>query len=105
MPKSARFSEALLQAVDESFGVPGELVRAAIYERLEKSYQLKREEIPDKLPTFQKALEDLLASAAKVMERLIAKSLHSRLGLNFEEHPNWTLLDYVDHAKKAAGGS
>ena len=105
MPDSSGFSETLLQAVDEGLGVPGEVVRAAIYERIEKSYQLKREEIPNNLPTFQKALEDLLGSAAQVMQRLIAKNLHRRLGLNFEEHRDWMLADYVNHAKKATGRS
>ena len=33
----------LLEAVDEGLLVPGEIVRAAIYERIERSYQVRRE--------------------------------------------------------------
>jgi len=104
MSESPRFSDVLLQAVDQALLVPGEMVRTAIYERIERSFQVKREEIPEKLPAFQSALRELLGAAAKVMEKLIAKNLYSRLGINFMEHADWTLVEYVDHAKKAAGG-
>lgn len=105
MPKPARFSETVLQAVDDGLLVPGEIVRQAIYERIERSYQLTREEIPEKLAIFQEALQDLLGEAANVMEKVIAKNLYSSLGLDFVEDANWTLVDYVDHANKAAGGT
>jgi len=88
-------------AVDEALLVPGEIVRTAIYERIERSYQLKREEIPDHLETFHQALQDLLGAGGKVMEKLIAKSLYRRLKLNFTQHDGWTLVDYVNHAKEA----
>ena len=91
----------MVQAVDEALLVPGEIVRTAIYERIERSYQLRREEIPDHFETFHKALQDLLGASANVMERLIAKSLYRRLKLNFTQHDGWTLLDYVNHARKA----
>jgi len=103
MSESPRFCDALLQAVDQALLVPGEMVRAAIYERIERSFQVKREEIPEKLPAFRTALRELLGAAAKVMERLIAKNLYSRLGINFAEHAHWTLVEYVEHAKKATG--
>jgi len=89
----------LLEAVDEGLLVPGEIVRKAIYERIERSYQLKREDIPEQLEAFHLALHDLLGSSAKVMEKIIAKNLYNRLKLNFTEHPNWTLVDYVNQAK------
>jgi len=101
MRQSIDLGKVLLEAVDEGLLVPGEIVRAAIYERLERSYQVKRGEIPEKLETFQLALEDLLGKSAKVMEKLIAKSLYRRLELNFIQHDGWTLIDYVNHAKGA----
>lgn len=101
MAPRAELGKALLEAVDQGLLVPGEIVRAAIYERIERSYQVKREEIPEKLETFHRALQDLLGAAAKVMEKLIAKNLYSRLGLNFTEHDSWTLVDYVNHAKRS----
>jgi hypothetical protein len=99
MTECSGLKEALLHAIDDGLAVPGEIVRTAIYDRIERSYQIRREEIPEKLPTFHKALEDLLGASAKVMEKLIAKNLYRRLGLNFTEHANWSIVDYVNHAK------
>ena len=101
---SAELEETLLQAVDEALLVPGDIVRTAIYERIERSYQVKREEIPEKLETFHQALQGLLGGGGKVMVRLIARGLYRRLGLSFEKHDGWTLVDYVNRAKASAGG-
>ena len=100
MRQPSDLGEVLLEAVEEGLLVPGEIVRAAIYERLERSYQIKRGEIPEKLETFHLALEDLLGKGAKVMEKLIAKNLYRRLELSFTQHDGWTLVDYVNHAKE-----
>jgi hypothetical protein len=104
MVKPAQLDEALLEAVDFGLLVPGEIVRATIYERLETVYGIKREQIPEKLPVFHQALQELVRSAAKVIERVIAKNLYSRLGQSFVNHENWTLVDYVDHAKRSLRG-
>jgi len=100
----SRQRETLLEAVDQGLAVPSEIVRAAIYERIERSYQVRREEISEKVEILHKALQDLLGAGAKVMEKLIARSLYSRLGLSFTEHANWTLADYVNHVKKESSG-
>ncbi|MGB9024301.1 MAG: hypothetical protein WCC94_12830 [Candidatus Bathyarchaeia archaeon] len=101
MIESSGLKEVLLHAIDDGLAVPGEIVRTAIYDRIERSYQLRREEIPEKLETFHRGLQELLGAAAKVMEKLIAKNLYRRLGLSFVEHANWNIVDYVNHAKKA----
>jgi len=103
MAEPTEVGEVLLQAVDDGLSVPGEIVRAAIYERIERSYQLKREEIPEKLEIFHQALQDLLGGGAKVMEKLIAKNLYRRLELEFMEYANWNIVDYVKHAKARVG--
>ena len=104
MVKLSRLDEALLEAIDFGLAVPGEIVRETIYERLETAYGIKREEIPEKLPAFHQALQELVRSAANVIERVIAKNLYSRLGQRFVNHENWTLIDYVGDLKRFAGG-
>jgi hypothetical protein len=95
----AGFREALLEAVDYGLMVLGEIVRQAIYERIEKDHGLKRTEIPERLEAFHKALGSVLGVSAKTVEKLIAKNLYQRLGLSFTPRPEWTLIEYVDHAK------
>jgi hypothetical protein len=95
----AGFRQILLEAVDYGLMVLGEIVRRAIYERIEKDHGLKRAEIPEQLEAFHKALGSVLGASAKTVEKLIAKNLYQKLGLNFTPRPEWTLVEYVDHAK------
>ena len=104
MAEATGFREALLEAVDCSLLVLGESVKQAIYHYIERKYRVKREEIPEKLEILQKASEGLLGAGSKVIDKLIAKNLYSRLGLNFEPHDDWTLVEYVNNAKKALEG-
>jgi hypothetical protein len=104
LASSVELEETLLQAVDEALLIPGEIVRTAICERIERSYPLRREEIPEKLETFHRALHELLGAGGKVMEKLIVRNLYRRFGFSFENYAGWTLVDHVNHAKEPAGG-
>jgi hypothetical protein len=96
-----RFSRALLEAVDEGLLILGSSVRDMVYYRLEKRCRLRREEIPERLEDFHRALEGLFSAGAKVIEKLVATRLYARLGLNFVEHEEWTVVGYANDAKKA----
>jgi hypothetical protein len=91
---------AVLGAVDEGLLVYGEEVRYAFYYSVEAKHHVKREQIPDRIEEFHKALVELSSYGGRVTERFIAKSLCSRLGLELPEHRDWTLVEYVRHAKK-----
>ena len=94
------FSEILLHAIDSGFLTFGEFMVEHFYGRIERGYQVKREEIPEKLPDFHRALQGILGAGAKPLERQIAKDLCGRLGLVFENHPDWTLVEYVNDARE-----
>ena len=96
---SSELRESLLRSVDDAFLVPGKIVRTALCECLERTYQIKREDIPEKLEDFHSALRELLGASCPVIERLIAKNIHNDLGLNFKRVDGWTLVDYVKHAQ------
>ena len=68
MTEPAEFRDILLEAVDYGLIVLGEIVRQAIYERIEKNHGLKRTEIPERLEAFHKALESTLGMSAKTVE-------------------------------------
>ena len=97
--RSTVLDDALREASDHGLLVLGEVMRETIYQRIERTHQVRREEISEKLGTFHKALQVVLGAPAKVVERLIAKNLYQKLGLNFTPRPEWTLVEYVDHAK------
>jgi hypothetical protein len=93
------FDRALLEAIDEGLLIIGDGVGHVIYHHVERNFNVRREEIPEKLDAFQKGLEALLGVGARVPEKLIAKKLYDKLGLSFEEHDGWTLVDHVNRAK------
>jgi len=99
------FERILLESLDKSLAILGESGRQTIYDHLERNYRIKRDEIPEKPQALHEALERLLGAGAKVLEKLFAKGLSEKLGLDFVEHENWTLVEYVHEAKKARAGS
>ncbi len=98
-----RFSRALLEAVDEGLLVLGSSVKDTVYYYVERSCGLRRERIPERLEDFHSALQGLFGAGAKVIEKLIAQKLYAILGLNFEEHEEWTIVDYASATRKAEG--
>jgi hypothetical protein len=94
-----RFEVAIIEAVDSGLLVLGESAKHAIYYHIETGYHVRREDVPRRIESFQEALRGLLGEGSAIIERMIAKDLHSKLGIVFEEHENWTLTDYVKQAK------
>ena len=99
--KDKRLKQILLEAIDEGLLMLGEGGKQSIHYHVETHYQIKREEICDRIEAFGKALENLFGAGAKLIEATIAKNLYERLGLKFESHEGWALVDYVNHARKA----
>jgi len=56
-----------------------------ILQHIEKRRSLKREEIPRRAATFALALHEILGQGSVLIEMSILRSLHSRLGLKFED--------------------
>ena len=98
--QNAQFGSAVLGAVDDGLLAYGEPVRYALYYSVEAKHHVRREQIPDRIEEFHKAIGEVCGYGGRVTERLIAKSLYSRLGLDFVEHKEWSLVEYVRHAKK-----
>jgi hypothetical protein len=95
MSRKKGFDTCILEAVDEALSVLGESSKQAFYSLVEKSHNIKREEIPEKIEIFHGALTDILGVGSKIMERLIARMLYRKLVLDFEEREEWTLVDYL----------
>jgi hypothetical protein len=94
------FKKVFIEAVDNGLLTLGESPRSAIYFHLERNWQLKREEIPEKVESFLEGLENIFGPGSRVVERIIVKNLYTRLGLKFEEKRNFEFQDYVKQALK-----
>ncbi|MBS7655945.1 hypothetical protein KEJ50_05545 [Candidatus Bathyarchaeota archaeon] len=89
-----------MEIIDEALLALGESVRQAIYWHLENKYNLKKDEIINKLNEFDEALKGMLGVGARVLLKIVVKRLYEKLGLKLEEEPKWNFKDYIECAKK-----
>lgn len=95
--------DLLINVVDETLRqVFREEGTKAIYAFIKNNCHLKREEIAEKPKVFSAGLERLMGSAAPVIEKLILKNLHRKLGLKFVKKEGYELSDYVKEMRKGA---
>ena len=86
------FAEAVDETLKKIFKKDGTKV---IYEFLENHSRLRLEEAADKPEVFSASLEQLMVSAARVIEKAILKNLYSRVGHKFEEKKGYEFPDYI----------
>lgn len=89
------FQRAFLEAVEEGLSSLGDSPKEAILFHLEDSFKIKREEIPQNLSEFKKALEKIFGPGAVYLERLILKRLCDKLNLEFENSAS-ECLDFLN---------
>lgn len=94
------FSKILLSAVEESLSSLGDSSKQAIFFHLEFSFNIKKEQIPSQLTEFTSALETIFGPGASYIEKLIARKLHDKLGLRFEDQNSWNFVDSVRNIKQ-----
>jgi hypothetical protein len=73
------FEQILLEAIDEALSSLGESVKKSIYFYVENSFNIKRQEIPQKIGAFSKALERIFGPGARHLEISFMKSLHAKI--------------------------
>jgi hypothetical protein len=92
-------SKAFNDAVDQSLrGILGDVAAEAVYDHLQRNYDLPREAIFTDFLKFSAALRGIFTGVSPTIERAIAKRFYSILGLTFIAQPRLTLQDYVDGA-------
>jgi len=95
-----KIRKILLEAVEEGLSSLGDSPKQAIFFHLETSFEISKDNIPANLTDFSKALEKIFGLGAVYLEKLIAKRLYEKLGLELDEEETWGFLDYVDNAKR-----
>lgn len=97
------FDKILLEAVDEGLSSLGQSAKQGIYFHLEKDFNIDKEEIPSKVNDFASAIERIFGLGANVIEILIMRRLHEKVGLNIKLHrsEDLTFTQYVAEAKRS----
>lgn len=97
------FNRLLLEAVDEGLSMLGESSKQAIYFHLEKRFDIKKQEIPNKIEVFADAIEKIFGLGANFLEILIMKRLYEKLGRSFKFYgsEDFTFTEYVTAARRS----
>lgn len=97
------FEKLLLEAVDEELTSLGESSKQALYFHLEKSFNIRKQEIPYKTEAFVDAIEKIFGSGADFLEILIMKRLHEKIGKRIKVNgaKDLTFTEYVIAAKQS----
>jgi len=97
------FEKLVLEAVDEGLSALGESSKQAIYFHLDKSFDIKREQIPDRVNAFTQALENIFGAGAGCLEVLIMSKIHEKIGgvVEWDKSKGFSFIEYVSVAKRS----
>lgn len=101
-PTYELFQDLVSEVIDESLFSLGESVKQAIYFHLEKSFSIKKSEIPTKIDEFVTAIENIFGEGAKLIEIEIMKQLHARLGYPLDGYGRVDELVFSEFVKAFA---
>lgn len=99
--KEKDFEKLFIEAVDEGLETLGESGKHMIFFHLEKNCSIKKHEIPRNPEAFAKGLEKIFGAGASVLEKLIVKSLYSKLGIKYEDTEDRPFVYCVKYVKEA----
>ena len=91
------FKKLLLEAVDESLSVLGDLAKKAVYSYLEENFEIKKHDIPDKIEGFTKAIEEIFGPGAKLIQIQIMKRLYQIAGRDLKYYPEKDELLFTEY--------
>ena len=100
------FYKVLLEAVEDAFSSLGESVGETIFFHLEKSFGIRRSEIPFRIDDFSDALEKIFGLGARHLEILVMKNLHAKVKIDYKwDLPKWivpelTFKEYIRMMKQ-----
>jgi hypothetical protein len=95
------FNAILIESIHETIAeLLSPKVAETLFEHLEKFYSIKKDEVPSRLDMLLLTLNTTFGSrSAQVVEKAIARRFYSRLGLEFSDDLQRTLVGYVENAE------
>jgi hypothetical protein len=95
------FDAVLLETIDESLSSLGDSIGPVIYFHLERSFHIRKDEIPDRIGVFTQAIESIFGAGANFIEILIMKKLYEKVDGVFEwnESEQFGFAEYVARAR------
>jgi hypothetical protein len=95
------FNDVLVESIDETItALLSRKLTDALYTHLRATQSIEKDEIPYRLETLFYTLERTFGlSGSRTIGRAIAKRFYAKLDLTLSEHPERTLLEYVEDTR------
>jgi hypothetical protein len=97
------FHKLILDAIDYGLASLGNSSKKRLYILLEEKFQIKKEEIPEKIYEFTQAIEEIFGFAAKIIEIQIMEWLYKQVNSEFIlyiEEAEFLFPEYIDAVKE-----
>lgn len=96
------FNALFLASVDDALSALGESARKAIYFHLEKTFKIKKQEIPNQAKRFAEALEVMFGPGGKSLQLMFMEKLHAKVGniCGIIKPKEFTFPEYIDAVKQ-----
>lgn len=89
-----KFSEILVESIDEAFLTLGENAKSSMYFYLKTKFAISKQDIPKRVDDFSNALEEIFGMTARQIEILIMKFLNQRIDCTYKwVGPKWLVPD------------
>lgn len=97
----------MIEAVDDGLSSLGDQSKQALYFHLEKTFKIRKQDIPEKIEEFTNAIERIFGEGAKLLEIEIMRQLHKKVqSLQYpSEKNNLFFLEYIESAQDCTDSS
>ena len=98
------FDRLILDAVDKSLSSLGDSAKQTIYFHLKTTFNIKKQDIPNKIVEFHAAMEKTFGLGCKFLEILIMKNLYEKVGQSFKYKPeqqDLVFTEYINSARRS----
>jgi hypothetical protein len=102
------FEKLMLEAIDEGLSLLGDCSKDVFYSHLDKAFNIKKQDIPNKIEEFTCAIERIFGNSAKLLEIEIMKHLYKKIEHDFEypsEEKDLFFIEYVEAAQKSTNAT
>ena len=100
MLASTEFDALLLESIDEALSSLGDSIKQTTYFHLEQSFDIRKDEIPQRIHCFAQTLENIFGVGGDRVEILILKKLYGKVGEVFA-HNNLEKMNFLQCVKAA----
>jgi hypothetical protein len=97
------FNKLILDAVDYGLASLGNSSKKKLYILLEEKFQIKKEEIPEKIYEFTHAIEEIFGFAAKIIEIKIMECFYKQINSKFTlylKETEFSFPKYLEEVKE-----